>query len=350
MRRLFESGEPWFAAAETLLIGVAVALAIGLLIRFPARRVLRDEQRAQHTALMAIWGVVAIFGLMAIVRLFGGAAAEAGLTAAGNRLFGAVPDLLVALVIVALGFIGATAARVAVSRALHGVSPDGAPTYGALAATTVMVVTVLLAASQVGIETRIAEALLVVLVGGAILGVAIAAGLGARGWAGAYVAGRHVRGVVHVGDEVEIGEVRGSVLNLGPTSVRLRCEDGPIAEVPNDAFLASTVRIHSTSETTRVVPVTRRRRGPAEAYRPDSDELDEFDGDVLADDLPEVDDDAPTRTLPGRPMVAADPPEPPPGPLGHDLGPGPDIVGPAPVVPIAPDDAGDPPHDRSGGV
>jgi small-conductance mechanosensitive channel len=307
VRRLFESGDPWFAAAETLLIGVAVALAVGLLIRFPARRVLGDDQRAQHTALMAIWGVVAIFGLMAIVRLFGGAAAEAGLTAAGNRLFGAVPDLLVGLVIIALGFIGATATRAVLGRALHDVSPGRASTYGSVAATVVMIIAVLLAVSQVGIQTRLAEGIVLLVVGGVMLAAAVAAGLGARGLAGAFVAGQHIRSTLHVGDEVEVGSVRGAVVNLGATSVRLRCDDGTLAEVPNPAFLAATVRIHTTSETTRVVPVVASEGGLVDAYRPPAD-LDD-DRDVLAEALPDVDDDAPTRTMPGTPMAAAAPPE-----------------------------------------
>jgi hypothetical protein len=324
VRRLFESGEPWFAAAETLLIGVAVALVIGLLIRYPARRVLGDDQRAQHTALMAIWGVVAIFGLMAIVRLFGGAAAEAGLTAAGNRLFGSVPDLLVALVIVALGFIAATAARTALGRALHDVSPDRAGQYGTAAATVVMTVSVLLAASQIGIQTRLAEAILLIVLGAALLAAALAGGLGGRGLAAAVAASRHIRSILHVGDEVEIDGLSGTVLNLGPTSVRLRCDDA-VAEVPNSAFLTAVVRIHTTSETTRAVPVTPSERSREASERSEADRA--RGDDALFEEVPEVDDDAPTRTLPGRPMEAAEPSA-PEAPAARDLEPGPDIVGP----------------------
>jgi hypothetical protein len=272
--RLLESGEPWFAAAQTLLVGVAVALAVGVALRLLARRMLRDEDRAQRTSLIAFWGVVAIFGVIAIVRLVGGPNAEAGLTAAGTRLFTTLPDLVVALVILVAGTVLAAAAKGAVTRALASGRPRYAEPLSAAASAGIIAVAVLLAARQIGVQTALADGIVLALFAGLLLAGALAAGLGGRGVAEAWAAGRHTKDILTVGDVVELDGRRGRVLRLGPTSVRLGLPGGAFAEVPNTALLQSTVVVF------------------------EHEEPDVGDSEPIAPQ--DVDDEAPTRTFAPR--------------------------------------------------
>lgn len=329
MRRLFESGEPWFAAAEALLVGVVVAVVVNLLVRIPARRLLRDEDRARHIALMAFWGVVAIFGVVAVLRLLGAEPPEAGIT--GSRVLASVPDLVVALVLIVLGFIVATATRTWVRQALRA-DPDRATVASSVAGGVVMGLALLLAGRQVGIQTGLLDTVVLLTLAGALLAAAVAAGLGARDLVASYAARRHTGTILHVGDEISVEGLRGTVVVMRGTSVRMRLEDGGAAEVPNAAFLRGVVVIHETSQPVEAPPVPPPPVPPPDEPPPGGPRTSDVDDQAVtrtlvvepppgdeegaaADPDDEVDGEAPTRTFRARPFGDADPPDPdrPPG-------------------------------------
>lgn len=310
MRQLFSSGEPWFAAAGTLLAGVVVALAAGLLVRFVARRVLVDEDRAGHASIVAFWGVVAVFGLVAVVRLFGGEFAATGLSVAADRLFASLPDVVLAVLLLAVGFVLATGLRGLVQRGLDELQPGAAPAIGAAVYWTILVVAGLLAANQLGVRTQLADQVVALLVAGVVLAVALAFGLGSRDLLGAVMAGRHVARILAVGDEIETGSHRGAVVRLGPASVRLRDPDtGVEAEVPNSVLLSEVVVIHRRAQDAGEAPDAAR---PGSARAVPGDDADAtlvgppatVDTDATLVGHPSGGDD--DATLAGRPPGAQD--------------------------------------------
>ncbi|HWB71437.1 MAG TPA: hypothetical protein VG452_04400 [Egibacteraceae bacterium] len=240
MAELFRSGEPWLAAAGIFLLGAVVAAAVGALVQVVTRRLLRDQARAVRYATLSAWAVLTIAAAVALARLLDPGATEAGLALAGARLFRALPDLLLALLLVVLGVAVATALRGLLRGVLTRVSPAAADVVAPLGYWTVVGLAVLLAADQVGVETDLVQWLVLLLVGGAVLSSALALGLGAQDLVAEVVAGRHVAQIVAVGDEVEVGGLRGRVLALGHASVRLAVGDRE-AEVPNGAFLEGVV-------------------------------------------------------------------------------------------------------------
>ncbi len=298
--RLLESGEPWFAAAQALLVGVAVALAVGVGVRLLARRILRHEDRAQQISLIAFWGVVGIFALVAIARLFGGEAAEAGLTTAGNRLYTTLPDLVIGVVVIVVGFVLATAARNAVSKALADSRPRYADSAGNAASTAILVTAVLLAIRQIGVQTVLVDALVIAAGAGAALAVGLALGIGGRHYAEAVAAGRHAESILTVGDLIEVDGRRGRVLRIGSTSVRLGLPGGAIAEIPHQRLLAETVVVFEHDEDpgepaaeagATAAGATGAASAPPSAPPPQPDEPEP------AEPLDEVDDEAPTRVF-----------------------------------------------------
>lgn len=248
MTELFESGEPWFAAAGILLLGIIVAVVVGTVVRWLGRRLLHDEQRAGSAAIAAFWGVIAVFGFVAVVRLFGGSGAGEGLARTSEQVYQVLPGVFLAVLVGVFGLLLAAAARLVLARALERVRPRLAEPVATLAYWLLVVLTALLAARQVGIETRLLEALVLLLVGGVVLAGALAAGLGGRDLVAALAAGRHVARIVGVGDEVEVDGLRGRVVALGHASVRIATADAEV-EVPNRAFLDATVAIHARADT-----------------------------------------------------------------------------------------------------
>lgn len=341
MRRLLESGEPWFAAAEALLVGVVVAVLVNLLVRIPARRLLRDDDRARHIALMAFWGVVAIFGLVAVLRLFGSETADAGMATTGTRVLASVPDLVVALVVLVLGFILATAARAWLRSVLSRTDPDRATVVASVVGGVIMALAVLLAGRQVGVQTGLLDAAVLLLLAGALLAAAIAVGTGLRDLAAAYAARRHTGTVLHVGDEISVAGLRGTVVAMRGTSVRIRLEEGGAAEVPNATVLREVVVIHETSQPVEPPPRPRADVPPPEGPPPDAPSAEETPSGAAPGASQQVDDQAATRTL------VVEPPAAPPD--DEHAGGGPDVDDDAPTrVFDRPPDEGDQPP--GGGV
>lgn len=237
---LFESNTPWVAAGVVLGVGLVVAVAVAVLVNLISRRLLADHREAGRVAGGTFWVVVAASVIVALGRLAGPRTTQQGLTEATTRFLQRLPELLVALLVVVLGWVLAVAVRSLLRRLLQRFQPAASEVLAPVAFWGVLVLAVIVAADQVGIEVRFVQALLLLLVGGLVAAAALALGLGTRDLVAAVVAGRHVARIVAVGDEVEVAGHRGRVAALGHASVRLTTDNGHV-EVPNERFLDGVV-------------------------------------------------------------------------------------------------------------
>lgn len=247
---------PLLAAVGFALLGVVAAVVVNVVVRAVGRRLLRDRERVDGMAAFSGWIVLAVFLIVAVGRLADPDVTEPGLRAAAARSLGLLPDVLIAVLLVAVGIVLATALRGVLRRLLEPVRPAAAEVVPGAAYWVVVGLALLLGADQIGVETGLVVWLLLTLVGGVVLAFAIALGLGAKELVGGVVAGRHVAQIVRVGDEVEIDGRRGTVVALGHASVRLALAgtrgiglaggdaDEVEAEVPNRRFLDGIVTIH----------------------------------------------------------------------------------------------------------
>ena len=247
---------PLIAAVGFAVLGMVAALVVNLLVRAIGRRVLRDRDRTDGMAAFSGWIVLAVFLVVAIGRLADPDITEPGLRAAAARSLGLLPDVLIAVLLVAFGVVLATALRGVLRRLLEPVRPAAAEVVPNIAYWGVVGLALLLGADQIGVETGLVVWLLLTLVGGLVLAFALALGLGARDLVAAVVAGRHAAQIVAVGDEVEVDGQRGTVVSLGHASVRLELagtrgiglasagSDAVEAEIPNRRFLEGPVLVH----------------------------------------------------------------------------------------------------------
>ncbi len=230
------------SAGAVLAVGLGVAIVAAALINFTARRLQGDHKRAGRFAGGVFWFVLVVSALIAVGRLADPEATDAGLTAAVTRLLVRLPDVLIGLLVVIVGWLLAAAVRTIVKRVVSRVQPAAADVLSSLAFYAIVVLSVLIGADQIGIEVLILQGLLLLVIWGLMLALAIALGVGSRDLVSHLVAGRHVGRIVTVGDEITVGTVTGMVESVGPTSVRVAGAEGTI-EIPNGHLLESPVTI-----------------------------------------------------------------------------------------------------------
>lgn len=61
------------------------------------------------------------------------------------------------------------------------------------------------------------------------------------------VAGFYLRKHFHVGDEIQMGNLKGKVLSYENTAVKVETAEGPVL-IPNDQILENIVQIKSSSK------------------------------------------------------------------------------------------------------
>lgn len=231
------------AAVAVLLVGVVAGTGIAMFVSSLARRRGRDDTQRRRVAVLTFALVVGFFLILAMGQLLDPRLAQAALGAVAARVIRTAPDFLAAVVVVVAGVIAGSAIRSLLRRRAQALRPERADVIGRLGYWAVITVSVIVAATQVGIAVGVLERILLIVVGGAVLAAAVGTGLGSRHLLAAVIEGRHVADIVRVGDEVEVDGLRGRVLALGRASVRVGV-DGVEAEIPNTRFLDGAVLVH----------------------------------------------------------------------------------------------------------
>ena len=149
---------------------------------------------------------------------------------------------LVALVILIAGVMSAGWLAELVAREAERAGLRGANAFRRIVFITIVVISALLAAAQLGLETYIVVLLAVVVLATVGLVTALALGQGLALLSGNVAAGRYVRDGTAVGDVISVNGVEGTVEELGYASVTIRSEDGHLYRIPNRTLLEKIVR------------------------------------------------------------------------------------------------------------
>ena len=241
-------------ALAVLVVGLLVATVVARLVRRGLRRLGADEmaeRRGVHDALQlaglgrSLSGVIAgavrwilyavvAFAVFAVLGpLF--------LTDPLNRAVLFLPNLLVAAVLLLAGVVLGSAVGVPLERSAT--QMNLAVPVGAIAQVVVVSVFAISAAAQIGVSTNIITGLVAILLGGAVITLALAFGLGGRDAARAVSAGRYVRDTLHVGQVIEVAGHEGRIRTIELTATVLDRADGVAVRVPNGMLLDRVVVI-----------------------------------------------------------------------------------------------------------
>jgi len=149
---------------------------------------------------------------------------------------------LVALIIAIVGVMVAGRLAELVANEAESAGLRGGDAFRRAVFATIVTVTGLVAASQLGLETGFLVIIAVILLSTVGLVVAVALGGGLVSLSGNIAAGGYVREGFAVGDEVSVDGVEGTVEELGRAAIVVRSEDGYLYRVPNRTLLENTVR------------------------------------------------------------------------------------------------------------
>jgi small-conductance mechanosensitive channel len=233
-------------ALVILIIGVLVAKLLGsLAARFlekvgvdkAAEKIGIDDSEGElsiQTPLSRIGGKLVFWAIMLIAIM--SASSLLGL----NRISGVLdtvvnfmPRVFSAVAILLAGVLLAIFVRRAVRGAAEHLGANYARAAGILSYWFIVIVAVLVAVTQLEIETRLIGRLLLVVVASIGLLLALALGLGLRGLSSHIVSGVYARDIFTEGMRVQIEGQPATVERVGTTTTRLRKDDGSLRFVPN---------------------------------------------------------------------------------------------------------------------
>ena len=149
---------------------------------------------------------------------------------------------LVALVILIAGTMSAGWLAELVAREAEQAGLRGSNAFRRVVFTTIVAVSALLAAAQLGLETYVVVLLAVVVLATVGLVAALALGQGLALLSSNIAAGRYVQDGTEVGDVIAVGSVEGTIEELGYASITVRSEDGDLYRIPNRTLLENVVR------------------------------------------------------------------------------------------------------------
>jgi hypothetical protein len=174
-----------------------------------------------------------------VFLLFVAAATEAlGLPVVSAWLSGVaayLPRLLVAALIVGLGFLAGGLARTAIAGATASAGFGYADAMGRMAQVIVVMASSIVAFDQLGVAITFLTVLAAIVTAALLGGAALAFGLGARTAVSNIIAAHYLLKIYRVGHHVRVGGFEGRIVDITPTAVVIATAEGQ-AVVPAKEF------------------------------------------------------------------------------------------------------------------
>ncbi len=239
---------PVVASAALLLLGgwllgrlaryLASRVVAAVLTRLGARASLRGAIVSSGVA-AHVPAVIGGFAYWLVFLFFVAAALETlGLpvvTGALNRVASYLPNVLAALVVIFAGIILGSLVRGALTRTAATAGVEFGTAVGSLAQGTVVLVAIVVALEQVGIEAQVLVVIVAIVLGTTLAGAGLAFGLGARTAVSSIIASYYVAQAYRIGQLVRNGGVEGKIVQTTPTAVFLDTPQGRVL-VPAKQF------------------------------------------------------------------------------------------------------------------
>jgi small-conductance mechanosensitive channel len=194
-------------------------------------------------ARITYWLILIFFILLAL----GALGLTDVVTSALNSFFAFLPRLVAAMVIFLVGaFIARIVGDAVTAMTLQSDIPSGR-VLGQAVRYSLLLVVVILALDELGVQTTILTTIIIVTVAAIALGLALAFGLGNRQLAHGIMAGFHAREEFTPGQTLTVGEHTGRLVRIGATKALLETSEGQIS-LPNVVLLNEVVRLRPEAE------------------------------------------------------------------------------------------------------
>ena len=180
--------------------------------------------------------------LLFFIKVAADTAGFAEISALINRIMAFLPKVLTAGIILLIGFLVAETLQKAVFGALDRLGIEYAGTLSKILFGFIFILVLTVAFSQLGIETELLNASVVILLSGFALALALALGLGLKTLAGHIVSGVYARDLYKIGTEVHLDGSPAKVAGVGPITTKLVRDDGSFVIIPNSLMVTEVVR------------------------------------------------------------------------------------------------------------
>ncbi len=151
-----------------------------------------------------------------------------------------LPSLIAGCTIIFVGVIASQFVRDFVAALTRTSSEEHAYVFGRLSQILVVVTALVMGVGQAGIDTTLLVSIITILLVGLFGGLALAFGLGANVLVSNLIGTHHAANAYAVGQTITIGDIKGEILRMTPTSAILSTEEG-LATIPGRNFLRETV-------------------------------------------------------------------------------------------------------------
>lgn len=231
------------------IIAVSVGVVVGVIASRIVYAMVGSSSRPQAVQNVArpVSQLALAFGVVAGLMAGLGFVQPAALEQLPRDVVAFVPKLMVAAIIIILANVLASFATTALNQATGRMPLSVQRQANLILKGTIVTLAVLLAVSQIGIDTEIIN------MGVAAIFFALAAsftllvGLGGRGVAREVAASRALRRLVNEGDKVTIDDMTGTVRALHPTAIEIVTTTDDAVLVPSSHFLNHSVSIERVS-------------------------------------------------------------------------------------------------------
>lgn len=152
-----------------------------------------------------------------------------------SGIVGYLPKVLMAALIGIAGIVGGIMLRDFITSAALSSGITYGRMLGVVTQMLVLLITLLIAIEQIGIDVSLLKSVFVAAVGASFLGAALAFGIGARSSVSNILASHYLQRIYKVGDEIRVDGQEGRIVTITPLAVIIDSTEGQ-ACVPAQAF------------------------------------------------------------------------------------------------------------------
>jgi small-conductance mechanosensitive channel len=143
-----------------------------------------------------------------------------------HNLIGQIPNLMIAALFVLGGFLLGNAVRDKIKDGARSANLERTDMLGSWARMVIIVLAIIAALAQIGLDVKLFEDILTILIAALALAIALAFGLGAGPTVANIISARYVRKNYQIGQVIRINDLQGKILEMLPTGVVLETETG----------------------------------------------------------------------------------------------------------------------------
>jgi small-conductance mechanosensitive channel len=147
-----------------------------------------------------------------------------------------LPRVLLGILVVFMGILAGNLANQALVTSTARGGVRYAQVVGRVVQGAILLVAIIVAADQIGIQSTLLMVTVAIILGTTMGGAALAFGLGSGPTVSNIIASYYLQKTYRVGQQVEIGEIRGRILEISPTAVVLDGDGGRRVLIPAKRF------------------------------------------------------------------------------------------------------------------